>query len=135
MTVLNKQKQLLASTDDTATSIAGSAIDARGIVDPQFVLVNADNAGGTLDCKIQGRHSSSDSWYDIPGLTFTQQAAGADLNEAIPTAANAPGVNLPRYIRALVTLAAGVTSLDVKVLCNYRRPAIGAQVDHGAVTG
>lgn len=135
MTVLNKQKVLLESTDDTATTINGSAVDVRGVEDFQFVLVNADNTGGTLDAKIQGRHSSSDEWYDIPSLAFTQQADGADLNEALPTAATYEGIRLPRYIRAVVAIAAGVSALDVKVLLNYARPKIGPQVDHEAVTG
>lgn len=135
MTQLNKQTELLATTDDSVTGdIAGAAVDARGVEDPQFVLVNADNTGGTLDARIQGRHSSTDEWYDIPGLTFTQQADGADLNEALPTAANAPGLRLPRYIRGVVTIPVGVSSLDAKILMNYRRSRIGKQVDHGSVS-
>lgn len=131
---IRKQKNILSSTDDTATTINGSAVDTTGMEDVSFLLVNADNAGGTLDCKIQGRMSPSDEWYDIPSLTFTQQADGADLNELLPTAATREGIVIPRYVRAVVTLAAGVSSLDVDVYMQYARPRRGPVVDHSVIS-
>jgi len=129
-----KQKTLLESTDDTATTINGSAHDCRGVEEATFILVNKDNAGGTLDAKIQTRATPSDSWVTVPSLSFTQQADGVDLTEALPTAATREGIMLSRYLRAVVTLAAGVSSLDVGVYMQYARPRISAVVDHGIIS-
>jgi len=129
-----KQKNILSSTDDTATTINGSAYDVSGLEDVSFLLVNADNTGGTLDCKIQTRATPSDEWTDVPSLTFTQQADGADLNELLPTAATREGILLSRYVRAVVTIAAGVSSLDVDVYMQYARPRRGPVVDHEVIS-
>jgi hypothetical protein len=130
-----KNKQILASTDDTATTINGAWVDTTDIEDASFLLVNADNTGGTLDCKIQGAQLGDKSdVYDIPSLGFTQQADGADLNQALPTAATREGIVLPRYVRAQVAIAAGVTSLDVKVYMSFARPRRGPVVDHGVIS-
>lgn len=124
-----KRKVLLASATKTANE-NGSAVDVRGVENAKF-YASFGTVSGTWDLKIQGRHTSSDAWTDIPGLTFTQ-VTGA-TTEQLPTAANAPGVVLPRYIRYVLTeTSAGSAVVEIGMF--YERPRIGKQVDHGSVS-
>lgn len=132
---VRKNKNILTSTDDTATTINGAWFDTTDIEDATFLLLNADNTGGTLDCKIQGAWEGDQSdAFDIPSLGFTQQADGADLAQLLPTAATREGIVLPRYVRAQVAIAAGVSALDVKVNMQFARPRRGPVVDHGIIS-
>ena len=124
-------------TTAITASTNGSSVDARGMVDPKFVLVGVtvdQTTDETYDVKIQGRAKSTDEWADIAGLAFTQQDTSTSYSEQLPTAANAPGVVIPRYIRVVHTLAGTTPSFAGYVGVYYSRPKLGAQIDHGSVS-
>jgi hypothetical protein len=54
---------------------------------------------------IQGSDAPDGVFVDLPGLAFTLREGLTAGDEIVPTAANAPGVYVPRFVRAkLVTL-------------------------------
>lgn len=111
----------------------GEAIDARGIENASFALelTTLDNTTGneTYDAKIQGRAGPDGTWTDIPGLTFTQVTGATSGGSMVPTAANAPGVKLPRFLRVAMTLGGTTPIATGRVVMYADRNIQGKQYE------
>lgn len=137
------QKRLLLDTY-TAEAVAagtfdGSAIQVpRGAQNIRFyvdgILFDRTTGDETYTFKIQGRQYSDQSWVDVPSCGFTAIAATTG-SEIVPSAANAPGVIVPRWIRVRLTSAGTTPIATAKIWMLYDLPSgAGKQVSHGAIS-
>ena len=122
----------------------GAAVEVpRGAQNISFSLEMSvlDETSGDEDYTfgIQGRDSPDHAWVPIPGLLFTQVVGDIGVDETayeqLPTAANAPGVRVPRFVR-WSSLAAGTTPVAtgfIRMLYSAPRGP-GIVVDHGVVS-
>lgn len=125
-----------------AGSFYGAAVEVpRGAEDIRFVLEPGtyDRSTGdeTYNFYIQGRAKPTDDWVLIPGLSFTQVASATPAGEILPTAANAPGVVIPRWVRAMLT-SAGTTPIatcKIKMLYRMAPTGCGTQYESGEIGG
>lgn len=103
---LIKVGAISASGNGTGYDNPSDGATTKGAAFHLHVTANTRDAG-TLDVKIQDSADNS-SFADITGLTaFTQIAGGASPSSERKTLAN--GVTLRRYVRVVVTVAAGST--------------------------
>jgi len=135
-------KQITAyATTSLTGSENGAAVDIRGMEDISFVLEALDLATGgsfsdeTLDVHIEGRHSSSDAWVDIPGLTFTQITANTG-GQILPAAgAVAQSMVLPNWIRVVAVSAGTADVVTANVLIRFNRSGgRGKRVNNGPLS-
>ncbi len=90
----------------------------RGAEDINFTseMTVLDETSGDEDYTfgVQHRNSSDHAWVDIPGCAFTQVTGDIGVDETQseqkPTAANAPGLNVKRFVRGKV-LTAGTSPI------------------------
>lgn len=122
-----------------AGSFYGAAVEVpRGAENIRFVVEGTlfDRGSGdeTYTFKIQGRQHPDHSWVDIPGLTFTTISATSGF-EQLPTAANAPGVTVPRYVRVVLTTVGTtpIATATIRMLYSMRNGPHKV-VDHGIVS-
>ncbi len=110
----------------------------RGADNISFSLgtITADRTTGdeTYDVKLEGRMSPDEGWSRLSGLAFTQIATASPAGEQLPTAANAPGLRLPRFIRTAVVTAGTTPVLTAYLYMWYRSTGPGKVADHGAVS-
>ena len=101
----------------------------------ELTLLDVGTGDEDYQLFVEGRDDPSHSWVRIPGLAFTlvDGTAGAtSAYEQLPTAANAPGVRVPRYVRgSMVTV--GTTPITTGTLrMQYSAPrGPGKVVDNG----
>lgn len=139
--VISKSKLLdtYAAEAVAAGTFDGDAIQVpRGAQNIRFHLVGTlfDRTTGdeTYTFKIQGRHRSSDSWTDVPSCAFTTISATTGA-EIVPSATNAPGVIVPRWIRVRLTSVGTTPIATAKIYMLYDLPrGAGRQVSHGAIS-
>lgn len=119
--VLTKQKDLdeYAAEAVAAGAFNGDSVEIpRGAKNVKFVLDGTlfDRTTGdeTYTFKVQGRNKSTDGWHDISGCGFTTVAA-TTASEQVPSAANAPGVVFPRFVRVVLT-SVGTTPIATAVV-------------------
>ncbi len=101
----------------------GSSIELpRGAENVKFsldgTLFDRGTANETYTFKIQGRNSSSEGWQDIAGAAFTTVSA-TTASEQVPTAANAPGVVIPRFVRVHLTTVGTSPIATCKIYALY----------------
>ena len=135
--LISNQTALAADTSETTLGDAGT-FDARGWVNPTFSYYCSAITGGVADTNyfqlvILGAGTKTDTKVPINGLSSGQIIAVG--GGTIPTAANAPGVVLPRYIQVKWDETGTVTGFAAKAWVHYTRPVIGPGVDHGNKTG
>jgi hypothetical protein len=118
-----------------AGTVYGSAVEVpRGACNISFsselTLLDRSTADETYTVKVQHRNDPSHSWVDVPGLTFTTVSATTGY-EQLPTAANAPGVRLKKYVRGAMTTV-GTTPIATGTLrMAYTNRGPGKVADHG----
>ena len=102
-----------------AGTFTGSAIEVpRGAQDISFqldgTLFDRGTGNETYTFKVQGRDNSAHGWVDLPGCAFTtiEDTTG---QQQLPTAANAPGLTVPKYIRVHLT-SVGTTPIATAVI-------------------
>lgn len=147
MSIINPAQGVLKSKLlDTyaAEAVAAGTFDGasvqvpRGAQNIRFyldgILFDRGSADETYTFKVQGRMRSSDSWVDVPSCAFTTISATTGA-EIVPSAANAPGVVLPRNIRVRLTSVGTTPIATAKIWMLYDMPrGAGRQVSHGAVS-
>jgi hypothetical protein len=123
-----------------AGSFYGPAVEVpRGATDIRFqvdgTLFDRTTGDETYTFKIQHRASPSHSWVDVPSAAFTTISATTGY-EQVPTAANAPGVSVARWVRAVLTTVGTSPIATAVVRMLYRLPAgAGLQYESGEVGG
>jgi hypothetical protein len=139
--MVNKDRLLdtYAAEAVAAGTFDGAAIQVpRGAQNIRFrlegTLFDRTTGNETYDFKVQGRMRSSQEWADIPSCAFTQVAA-TTAHEIVPSATNAPGVIVPRWVRVRLTSAGTTPIATAKIWMLYDLPrGAGRQVSHGAVS-
>lgn len=147
MSIINPAQSILKSKlldTYSAEAVAAGTFDGdavfvpRGAQNIRFyldgILFDRTTGDETYTFKIQGRMRSSDSWVDIPSCGFTTISA-TNGSEIVPSASNAPGVILPRFIRVRLTSVGTTPIATAKIWMLYDMPrGAGRQVSHGAVS-
>ncbi len=66
-------------------------------------LFDATTGAEDYQFRLQTRAGSGDSWRDVPGMEGTLREGVTSGDEVVPSAANAPGVAIDRFVRAQLT--------------------------------
>ena len=102
------------------------------------VILGGDNSDEDYLFEMQGRSNPAYGWADIPSILFTQQTnltTDTTVSERKPTAANLPGLVVPRYVRSKVLTAGTGPQIQGAMRLEYSAPrGPGKQVDHGAIS-
>lgn len=117
-----------------AGSFYGDEVEVpRGAFNFKFSLTGTlfDATTGDEDYQffIQGRDGPNGNWFDIPGLAFTLREGVTSGDETVPSAANAPGVVLPRYIRAKLVTVGTTPIATATVTMHYESSGRGGGKD------
>ena len=104
----------------------------------EFTVLDVGTGDEDYTLTVEGRDDPNHSWVPIPGLAFTMvdgTAGATSAYQQLPTAANAPGVRVPRYVRGSL-LTVGTTAIVTGTLrMHYSAPrGPGKVVDHAAVS-
>ncbi len=85
---------------------------------------------------VQHRNSSQHSWVTIPGATFTQVVGDVGVDETQseqkPTAANAPGLTVKRFVRSGVLTAGTTPVVTGNIRMDYNSSGVGGGKQHQA---
>ena len=140
MPVKSKVIDTYAAEAVAAGTFTGASVEVpRGAQNIRFAvegtLFDATTGDEDYQVFIQGRNDPSHGWVDVPGLTFTLREGVTSGDEIRPTASDAPGVIVPRYVRAkLVTLGTTpICTATVRMLYSLPRGP-SKTVDHGIVS-
>jgi hypothetical protein len=119
-----KSRLLATATNLTADSTDSTVHDTRGMSDMYFAWSVTAAAGGTADTnyfkgKVLGCNTSTGTFVEVPGLTTGQFIAAT--TETTPTAANAPGVVMPRFIKIQWDETGTITDFDATCRLYYTR--------------
>lgn len=118
--------------DGASVQVPRGAQNIRFRVDG--ILFDRTTGDETYTFKIQGRMASDENWVDVPSCGFAAIAATTG-SEIVPSAANAPGVIVPRFIRSRLTSAGTTPIATAKIWMTYDLPSgAGPQVSHGAIS-
>ena len=102
------------------------------------VTLGGDNSDEDYLFEMQGRSGPDRSWADIPSILFTQQTnltTDTAVSERMPSAANLPGLIVPRYVRSKVLTAGTNPEITGGMYVEYTVPnGPGKPVDHGVVS-
>lgn len=116
-----------------AGSFYGDAVELpRGAQRVRFkldgILFDRTTADETYTFKIQGRMKSSEEWVDIPSCGFTTISAVSGA-EIVPAASVAEGVEIPRFVRVVLTSVGTTPIATAKVYAIYNLGG-GAGLEH-----
>lgn len=100
-------------TGISATETDSTAVDTRGMRSINFVFLSTLNTGysaGTVYFKgsIVGSPTQYGTYTPVPGLETAELVV--DVGQTVPSAANAPGVILPRWIKVKWTETGSMSS-------------------------
>ena len=123
-----------------AGSFYGASVEIpRGAENIRFkldgTLFDRGTADETYTFAIQGRNHSDEAWADLPSLVFTTISAttGAEL---LPTAATAPGIYVPRFVRVRLTSVGTTPIATAKIWAYFHlRGGAGKQYQSGYLGG
>lgn len=112
---------------DTVTTISaseddGTAVDLRGMKNVSFHVLATLNTGfvsttNFFVCTILGSNTETGTYVPIAGLTTAELVV--DVGQHIPSASNAPGVILPRWIKVRWTETGTMTSFTATCRMYY----------------
>lgn len=120
-----------ADTDD-ADAAAGYFELPRGAENVYFDVLSTLNTGfstGTnfFVCQILGTDDPTGTFEPIAGCVTAELVV--DVGQQIPSAANAPGVRLPRFLKARWDETGTMTSFSGRVKIHFDLPG-GAGIEH-----
>lgn len=106
----------------------------RGAEDIRFKLdaTVLDETSGDEDYTfgIQGRDHSGESWAPLPGFQFAQITGSIGVDETgyeiVPSASNAPGGAVTRFVRATLLTAGTSPIATAKIWMLWRQNSMGA---------
>lgn len=134
--VVQKYKVLDSVTGISATETDSTVYDVRGCEDVVFDFLCTLNTGfstGTVffKGKILGCDTRDGTFREI----LTTAELVVDTPQQIPSAANAPGTVLPRFIKVKWEETGSMTSFTATCTMRYNRPKRGKGVSHGYMGG
>ncbi len=121
---VTKSRLLATATSITATTTDANVYDIRGMSDVRFMWSCTAAAGGSAGTnyfkgKVLGAEKSDGTFVEISGCTTGEFIAAA--TEQTPSAANAPGVTLPRFIKIQWVETGTITDFDATVRMSFTR--------------
>lgn len=139
MTAVTLKNKLLDSVASiSATETDGTVFDLRGAEDVSFTVLATLNTGfstGTnyFKCSILGCNTRDGTFVPLNGLETAELVV--DVAQQIPSASNAPGVVLPRFIKVKWTETGTISAFTATCRMLFNRTKKGPSVAHGYMGG
>lgn len=132
-----KSRVIESVTGKSASYTGLVIIDTRGMQDVSFLFetpaMTSGDTNNYMTPTVMGSDQRTGTFAAVPGLASTTKFTGSTVTEILPSAANAPGVVLPRFIRVDWAETGSVTSAALKSWIRYNRKRGSGAPGRGAL--